>query len=851
MMARRMIFIVACLCIATAAFGQRVTRSFNDVSMSEALKWLNERSGEYNISFLYNELEDFRVTTAVKNKSVPDAIQQLIGFYPIKMTVQGKEIAVECPQKASTRYKGTVLDETGQPLPYANVALLSPRDSTLITGGVTNESGLFVIPCDQSGVLARITYVGYRPVYRHCKTPHLGTIKMQPDKYALDGVTVKGERPQYQTRGNSIVTNVAGTILEHLHSTNELLLQVPGVVALPDGTLTVFGRGTPIYYLNNRKVQNWQEITRLSPKEILNIELIRNPGAQYDAEVEAVIKITTRTKEEGWMLQVKADEKLNDVLTSEESIDLGLKQGGLNASAHLEYEDFHRHYNQPQIKELVVDGDTYRYDKIDNRSKSHQKAPSWSANVDYEFNERHIAGISYDGYHNTWLSPGDALHIYSKNGQEFQRTHILSDYHNDMDYAHVNTFYNAEWTKRLRTALNLDYAGNSSDYRQLTDETTDDITRTTLSKGKSRYHVYAARLTFDFTLGNEISLSWGAEYNRVTGHGTADCSNAVVPPSDYEQWENKAAAFVEAKAAFGDWTLSGGLRYEDVVRDYADRLADNADIHRHYRNLFPAVEISHKRNGWSNALSYVSRTVRPSFRQLSNYTYYDSEYIYQHGNPTLQPTTLYIVEWSTGYKFINASLSYTYKDNLIAPDIFTKDEHTPILVSSFSNFDHASLLSANVSLQHNFKWWRPSLRLAVERLFFDYEYMNEPYSYGKTRFYVVANQYFELSRGWLANIYYYYNSGGAQNNTQLEPFQMLNLSIQKSFLQDRLSVKLAAQDIFHKMKFEQNMRLRNVHFWQIEDHKYWNFSLSVVYRLNQLKTKYRGKSAATEQINRL
>ena len=137
---RRMIFVLACLCMATAAFGQRVTRTFNDVSMSEALRWINEQGGEYNISFLYNELEDFRVTTSVKNKSVPDAIQQLIGFYPIKMTVQGKEIAVECPQKASTRYKGTVLDETGQPLPYANVALLSPRDSTLITGGVTNES---------------------------------------------------------------------------------------------------------------------------------------------------------------------------------------------------------------------------------------------------------------------------------------------------------------------------------------------------------------------------------------------------------------------------------------------------------------------------------------------------------------------------------------------------------------------------------------------------------------------------------------------------------------------------------------------------------------------------------------
>ena len=70
-------FLFACS-IAIPVFGQRVTRSFHDVSMSEALKWINERSGEYNISFLYNDLEDFRVTTSVKNQSAPEAIQQLI-----------------------------------------------------------------------------------------------------------------------------------------------------------------------------------------------------------------------------------------------------------------------------------------------------------------------------------------------------------------------------------------------------------------------------------------------------------------------------------------------------------------------------------------------------------------------------------------------------------------------------------------------------------------------------------------------------------------------------------------------------------------------------------------------------
>lgn len=850
-----LIFLALLLTVSTQA-QKHIFHEYNNVSLSDALSQLAKQQTDYVIMFLYNELEDFRITTTVRHKTLPDAIQQMIAFYPIRMTVdesntKEKKIFVECTHKTDRHLTGTIIDEQGHPVAYANVAIFNPVDSTLCGGGVSNESGYFAIPYEQSSVLARISYIGFKTIYKFCDHPQIGKIRMQPDKYTLKGVTVKGERPLYQTKGGSIVTNVAGTVLERLHNANELLMQVPGVVCAPDGTLTVFGRGTPIYYINNRKVQNIQEITRLSPKDIQNIELVRNPGAQYDADVTAVIKITTRIKEEGYTLQIKANEKQNDVLTSDESLDVGLKQGGLNASMHLEYEDFRCHYNQPQIEELVVDGDIYRYDKTQNYSKSHQKSPSWSANVDYEFNERHIAGVSYDGYHNTWVSPGDALHIYSKNGLEFQRTHILSDYHNDMDYAHINTFYNAEWTNRLRTALNLDYVGNSNNYRQLTDETTDNVTCSTLNRSKNHYHIYAGRLTFDYTFGQKSSLSWGAEYNRVTGSGTADCSNVILKPSDYGQWENKAAVFVETKTAFGDWTLSGGLRYEDVTSDYADRQAPDVDIYRHYHNLFPSVKVCHKDRGWMNTLSFSSHTSRPSLRQLSNYTYYDSELAYQHGNPSLQPMTFYTVEWSTGYKFINASLSYIYKDNLIAPDMYTENEHSRILVSSYSNFDHASLLGANVSLQHNFRWWRPSLSMAVEHLFFDYEYMNEPYSYGKTKFYIIANQYFDLPKSWLANIYYYYDSGGTQNNIQLKPYQMLNLSLQKSFLQDRLSVKLAARDLFHKMKFEENERIRNVHFWQIEDYRDWNFSFSIVYRLNQLKTKYRGKSAANEQINRL
>ncbi|SEE54359.1 hypothetical protein SAMN04487828_2020, partial [Prevotella sp. lc2012] len=142
---------LVCCLIFTGVQAQKITQEYNNISLSEALRQLNEQTEEYTISFLYNELEDFRITTSVHRKSVPDAIRQMIGFYPIRMSVEPgitnpnqQEVIVECPQKTAPRYKGNIIDEQGQPVAYANIALLSSQDSTLITGGVSNESGLFV-----------------------------------------------------------------------------------------------------------------------------------------------------------------------------------------------------------------------------------------------------------------------------------------------------------------------------------------------------------------------------------------------------------------------------------------------------------------------------------------------------------------------------------------------------------------------------------------------------------------------------------------------------------------------------------------------------------------------------------
>ena len=102
MMKHFMMTLIALFCFINVQ-AQKITRSYDNVSMSEALRDLNELSRDYNISFLYNELEDFRVTTSIKHKSVTDAIMQIIGFYPVRVVKRGEsEIYVECTHKTDT-----------------------------------------------------------------------------------------------------------------------------------------------------------------------------------------------------------------------------------------------------------------------------------------------------------------------------------------------------------------------------------------------------------------------------------------------------------------------------------------------------------------------------------------------------------------------------------------------------------------------------------------------------------------------------------------------------------------------------------------------------------------------------
>ena len=117
------------------------------------------------------------------------------------------------------------------------------------------------------------------------------------DNILLDEVTVTAQRPHQHLTKGGIITTVNGSVLSLLGNAMDVIGQLPGVMR-EDDKFTVFGKGTPIIYVNGRKLTDNNELYRMSSKDIASVEVISNPGAKYGAEVRSVLLVRTIKKQE-------------------------------------------------------------------------------------------------------------------------------------------------------------------------------------------------------------------------------------------------------------------------------------------------------------------------------------------------------------------------------------------------------------------------------------------------------------------------------------------------------------------------------------------------------------------------
>ncbi|MDY4628663.1 MAG: hypothetical protein SO440_07140 [Prevotella sp.] len=291
------IIIILLLMMPASGNAQRVSRDYHDMSMSKALIDLDRASSRYHISFIYNELEDFTVTKHLDDRPVLDAVRDIVGFYPISISVGDSIIAVECVNKAERRLIGQLVDENGHPVVFANIQLLSIADTTFITGGVTNENGQFVIPCQEPKVRMRASCVGLKTLERIVEIGEIGEIRMQGEEYAINGVVVKGHH-RVDKVDRSVFT-FSDEQKKISRQTQEILTTLPGLrYDVQTGTLkSMTGKSMKILVNGVEATDN--DLKSIPVDKIKNVEYYTIPPARY-ADVGTLVNIKTQPLDAGY-----------------------------------------------------------------------------------------------------------------------------------------------------------------------------------------------------------------------------------------------------------------------------------------------------------------------------------------------------------------------------------------------------------------------------------------------------------------------------------------------------------------------------------------------------------------------
>ena len=837
------------LILVQHSYAQRITRQYNNVSFSEALKDLNARQHKYTINFVYDELEDFKVTKSIRNSNVPNAIMQLIGFYPIRMTQVETNIMVECTQKSTFRYKGRILDERGNAAEYATIALLSPIDSTIVGHGVSNENGFFVIPSNSRKVLARISYIGYKTVSRIYNNTEMGVIRLHPKTMIVKGVVVKGDRPQYKILPGGMEVAIEHTLLSKMANTFDVLNLLPRV-SVDGQKISVFGKGAPIIYINNKRVHDNNEIVNITPDNIKSISVITSPGAEYDGEVESVIRIRTKERRaNGFSLRTDAYGKYNKWMADYENISARYQTKKFEIANSIWTMGTHDGEDNNLITDIYLPDKHYYNDQLIHLD-TNNRFLSEKLSADYSLNDSNSVGGSYRYYgmlkgRTNSVSRQDVLLNGMAQGSIDQNEVMkpsLSLHQADVYYVgkvgHVGVDFNATYyaVKNRRNDEGFEISkelGNQEVH----------------SSNRQNSDMWAGKLVVNIPLwkGN---MSVGTEMSKTDSHGTFLNEEQLVPSTKTDIHERNIAGFAQYGLVLNKWTVGLGVRYENIVRDYLSDGVKQDDVSRKYNNFFPNLSVSWNKGNWHWQLNANEKIHRPSYRQLSNFMQYDNRFLYEGGNPTLQPEKVFNAETMIMYKWLNISIGYKYLKDVMVWTKYVYPEKE-FAYTTVLNFDRNQLLYASVNVSPKFGIFRPTWKFNYSQQFFDTEKYGSSKALSKPLLLCSLYNKFALSETMNAAISLNAATTNADGFLMMKSNYSVNLQFDKSFANRTWIIYLYANDIFKTVKERWTMYGLGAGTTKDCYNYTRNVCLQVTYNFNAKRSKYKGTGAGNEEKSRL
>ena len=662
--------------------------------------------------------------------------------------------------------------------------------------------------------------------------------------HELQEIVVTAKQPATKLVGSTLVSTIPGTNLADLGTALDVLAQLP-MIKVEDNAVSVIGRNNIEIYIDGRPMRDEQELRQLLSSNMKKVELLMAPGAVYASTTGAVLKITTRRNfvkglslTDRFLLECRRKWSVLDFLA------LSYRVGDWEFFAN-------GTINRYNSLTKGVTTNTLDYDgmKTTVGSSQHISRPTTTGVVKAGLNyvngpQSFAAYYRYNpergDFKNTgseWLNDDPAI---STNIDRHTRahSHLASLYYeNTFAEKHILHFDGDFRRSYENNSVATTYPASSNSAVNSTDERT-----STLWAGK--LYLNFPLWNGDFTVGTQDSYTHTSLDYRMFNTSVSE----YIPSSLTDARQTSAALFASWSRMFGKFSLSAGARYEYVDYDFKVNGIRDRDVSRCDHLLTPDISLGYSFNEDSQiSLSYKMATVKPPYSQLTGSLNYVGLHQIEGGNPTLHDERMHDIQLFGMLKGFMLQMDYTRSFDTYAfvKQIYPADNLQ--LLMHPVNID-VSALSLYLVWSQPVRLWTPNVTAGMYRQWLHLDGNR----YDRPIFSYYFDNTFSLPHGWLltANI-----SGSSQGDMHTNRFGAswltMDASVGKTFLNKSLTVKLSATDIFNTANNDWTMNTYGVFVDKRQSYDRRGLSFNVIYNFQPRKSKYKGTSAAEDEMKRL
>ena len=361
--------------------------------------------------------------------------------------------------------------------------------------------------------------------------------------------------------------------------------------------------------------------------------------------------------------------------------------------------------------------------------------------------------------------------------------------------------------------------------------------------GRQNYAMNSLMLFLQMPI-RSLMIGYGAEWTMSFNKNELEKNEVGLPTdvlnSKVESRQGLIASFVDIRKSWGNTSLYLGVRHEYEHSTYTQNGIKASFQKDSPHFVSPTVSLSYKDKSLGLTLSYRKNITRPAYSSMNNFTLFESQHVYQQGNPFLLNQINDIIQAIGAYKNVSFTASYNYIQRASGSALARHNTNESILLKQVVNIPHYSVVSLGLNWKDTFGPYSPALGLSWQKQFL--EYQGRRYNHPMIRF--STQHYIELGDGWRSSVSASYIS--RNNNLFYELSGRWNYNIMLSKSIKNFTFDLGLKNLFLDNSFYRKREMSGIIAKEIEWQDYSGVSLNVSYRLNSVRARYSNQKTSNE-----